>query len=419
MGKKYQTATQYTIRNQDNLSQTGSSNSLWLKGLLGLGVVVTSFLGFRWFQSPQIPLTPRLPLKNCDTNNIIGLTMSPGSILLPTSMSQEISLKYPYQDIVEGWTETAKQQNYLKAMHFLSNSPPINTLSISKFTTFLNTLHSIILPKEKGQYRTTWVYIIENDDLRLFDDSSKLTGFLEPDEIMILQNIKRKIDAFINEYIEDFDRRESIASLRETIVTELAGTGKLTGMDKISKKYQLTEEEKRLVNDYYSFKPEYSAKQMEDRLQQGFRKLVGTCKGDPAKFAAHLHMLIVDIHPYKDGNGKLARALQNAIRKEHNLPPVILPSRTEYMHVVHEASNQQNYDIYSEFVAKLEQEKHFETVQETCLYLYQPKNDCRNPSLYSPCLTYLKRMQEESAAKTHYAEYRRNKNHRKREIRKK
>ncbi len=46
----------------------------------------------------------------------------------------------------------------------------------------------------------------------------------------------------------------------------------------------------------------------------------------PEDLAAYLHYRFVRIHPFDDGNGRVARLLMNYVLLKHNLPPVIIKS---------------------------------------------------------------------------------------------
>lgn len=51
---------------------------------------------------------------------------------------------------------------------------------------------------------------------------------------------------------------------------------------------------------------------------------------DPIQIAAFVHMMIVNIHPFQDGNGRLARAWMNTILTAYGLPSIVFSNRKEY-----------------------------------------------------------------------------------------
>ncbi len=59
----------------------------------------------------------------------------------------------------------------------------------------------------------------------------------------------------------------------------------------------------------------------------------------PIDKALHSHFHLSRIHPFSDGNGRLARIIQNGILDTENLPPIILTSedRRQYVGLINEA----------------------------------------------------------------------------------
>jgi Fic family protein len=58
---------------------------------------------------------------------------------------------------------------------------------------------------------------------------------------------------------------------------------------------------------------------------------------DPVTLATMLHYLFVCIHPFDDGNGRVARLLMNFVLLRNNLPPVVIKSKDKaaYLQVLH------------------------------------------------------------------------------------
>jgi Fic family protein len=59
----------------------------------------------------------------------------------------------------------------------------------------------------------------------------------------------------------------------------------------------------------------------------------------PEDLAAYLHYRFVRIHPFDDGNGRVARLLMNYVLLKHNLPPIIIKSadKTNYLLALNKA----------------------------------------------------------------------------------
>lgn len=73
---------------------------------------------------------------------------------------------------------------------------------------------------------------------------------------------------------------------------------------------------------FHYAKPEEVASKMEELVNwyNNEKEL------SPEDLAAYLHYRFVRIHPFDDGNGRVARLLMNYVLLKHNLPPVIIKS---------------------------------------------------------------------------------------------
>jgi len=73
----------------------------------------------------------------------------------------------------------------------------------------------------------------------------------------------------------------------------------------------------------------------------------------PLKKAAYIHHQLVWIHPFLDGNGRVARLVTNLFFMQQGYPPVVLKQeqRKTYYHALHQADNG-NLSPLAEFLAK-------------------------------------------------------------------
>ena len=81
----------------------------------------------------------------------------------------------------------------------------------------------------------------------------------------------------------------------------------------------------------------------------------------PVRFAAMLHLKFVTIHPYIDGNGRVARLLMNAALIQDGYMLAVVPPilRQEYMTSIREYQQKENATPFCDFIAErvLESEK--------------------------------------------------------------
>lgn len=70
-----------------------------------------------------------------------------------------------------------------------------------------------------------------------------------------------------------------------------------------------------------------------------------------AALAAQAHYDIVAIHPFRDGNGRIARCIMNYVFRYFNLPYVIIPveARDRYLNAL-EAANQGNLQLLADLI---------------------------------------------------------------------
>ncbi len=75
----------------------------------------------------------------------------------------------------------------------------------------------------------------------------------------------------------------------------------------------------------------------------------------PVIQAAHDHQTLVDIHPFADGNGRIARLIMNLALLKNGLPPVAIPSDSKSRLTYHEAveSSRLNPVHFQVFLAHL------------------------------------------------------------------
>ncbi|MDP2656038.1 MAG: Fic family protein [bacterium] len=68
-------------------------------------------------------------------------------------------------------------------------------------------------------------------------------------------------------------------------------------------------------------------------------------KTDPINFSAKAHYRFVKIHPFTDGNGRIARVLSNMVLMRAGYPLVIIPliMRSQYINALHSSNNEKRF----------------------------------------------------------------------------
>jgi Fic family protein len=92
----------------------------------------------------------------------------------------------------------------------------------------------------------------------------------------------------------------------------------------------------------------------------------------PVIVSAIFHYNFVRIHPFPDGNGRLARLLMNLFVLRNTFTPINIDSseRDEYLRCLAEGDQSQNLTPFVEFIAA----KMLDT-QKELLELYMPQNE--------------------------------------------
>ncbi len=78
-------------------------------------------------------------------------------------------------------------------------------------------------------------------------------------------------------------------------------------------------------------------------------------ESEPSVLAVLGHFMFVYIHPYMDGNGRIARFLMNVMLASGGYSWVVIPleKREEYMSALEEASVEQNISNFAKFIGGL------------------------------------------------------------------
>jgi cell filamentation protein, protein adenylyltransferase len=99
---------------------------------------------------------------------------------------------------------------------------------------------------------------------------------------------------------------------------------------------------------YHYASPEETPAMMGD-LMRWYREQMDAAELHPVVIAALFHHRFTAIHPFDDGNGRMARLLTNMILMQHHLPPAVFRAdkRGEYLLALHQADSGKHDEIIS------------------------------------------------------------------------
>jgi Fic family protein len=78
----------------------------------------------------------------------------------------------------------------------------------------------------------------------------------------------------------------------------------------------------------------------------------------PVTFAVKVHLNLVSIHPFADGNGRIARLAMNTVLIQHGYLPLLVPPllRAEYIAAIQKAQTKRNENDFLDFMYRREVE---------------------------------------------------------------
>ena len=203
-------------------------------------------------------------------------------------------------------------QNALKTVELTLLSPVLEDLDIEKV---ILEIHADLTRQLKnldgtevksGDYRTRPV-AIQPDGLA--DDMIKLQKFVEkkngPGSFLTLQRASQSF--------QKFDGIHRLSRKEKKVFTSV---------------YQLCSPVKDLPQEMKKFSKEYGDKIREMKAKQK------KTRGEVFDFAAWVHMSLIKIHPFEDGNGRLARILMNTELKRFGYHSVVFLNDKEYTEAI-------------------------------------------------------------------------------------
>jgi Fic family protein len=153
-------------------------------------------------------------------------------------------------------------------------------------------------------------------------------------------------------------RKLSVEFIREIGGYVMKNTGSPTST--VSGSFDTSKGDLRLAQVYVDKKYFPDFKKVPDLLEQfcqSVNEKIDTVKGaEILKLAADIHYNFVNIHPFRDGNGRTSRLLMNYIQLYHNEPliKIFTEDRAEYIDALNETEEKENLEIFREFLVKQE-----------------------------------------------------------------
>ena len=96
------------------------------------------------------------------------------------------------------------------------------------------------------------------------------------------------------------------------------------------------------TNEIFPFAtPAETPAKMTD-LIDWYRKMKESSETNPSVFAADFHYRFIRIHPFDDGNGRMARLLTNFILMQYGYPPLVIrvDDKAEYISALEQADGE-------------------------------------------------------------------------------
>ncbi len=104
---------------------------------------------------------------------------------------------------------------------------------------------------------------------------------------------------------------------------------------------------------FYYASPEETPAKMGD-LVQWYRQAITDAQLHPVQIAAELHYKFVLIHPFDDGNGRVARLLMNYTLMRAGYPPIIIPTKDKkaYLDALNKVDTKVDTEAFAGYIAK-------------------------------------------------------------------
>lgn len=210
---------------------------------------------------------------------------------------------------------------------------------VESFRSWVGKLDTLSIEEIEAHFLKSQSLLFQNMDI------GKTTGVYRNQEMLVFQDNH-----------EDRDRSPQALSrlvLQRGGSQEDAATIKKYMTSKSSLSRKLTPEEQKAWS-WIAFVP-CSADEVTDQMRQFFKDLQSSLKEmkecgrlDPLALGAFVHHTVGKIHPFVDGNGRVARAFMNAILMDHGIDPIVFFNDAVYTAAIQKDDKDPGY--FSQFV---------------------------------------------------------------------
>lgn len=206
---------------------------------------------------------------------------------------------------------------------------------------------------------------ILNDDCFFRKEPTEIVEFIKKIHKILMNNIPgnyahqdemnlagkfRKTVIFVFKKSLEEDEKELIAFYEKNNKPSLAKLVK-SAFSKVKLNYPMTKKERAMIDTVaYIPAPVDDIQKQMDSFAEKFKQLA-QAEVHPIALAAWVHMQIVNIHPFGDGNGRIARLFLNTMLVRGGYEPLIFLDRDQYVKAVEE-----DHKIPGAFAAYLAQE---------------------------------------------------------------
>ncbi len=229
-------------------------------------------------------------------------------------------------------------QDFIKFQHATEKVNIIQNLSKSsetEFLLFLKSLHKGVLG-ESQDFRSQDILIMHPSIPKMNDGQKVLQHFKESPKLI---EKYKKFKDLVNQH-RHASMFQGLPDLNiwESIVASVMRSDD-THFDHF----------KPLCQKFYTYNG-LEAKEIESSLKKLWSNVKRLIPPNPLTAAAKLHMGLVEIHPFLDGNGRTVRLLTQKLLQENGLPAFPLLSENKYTRAVHASMKQRNLTPFENYL---------------------------------------------------------------------